>query len=347
MPDLPSIFRGDFLKAAVVEKPGVLTVRSMPKPRLESDYDIIVKVRKAAICRHPDYELFRGLRFPVKAGWESADYPFILGHEFSGEIVEMGSKVNEIYPELKIGDRICEWTWCEGFAEYVKINTQQIATIAPLPENVSDDEGAILELTGGSTIFHTWAAVKPLDKVLVLGCGPAGLSIIQHAKNFGADAVIGTDVYDNRLKVAKKVGADATYNAMEHDPDELGRKIKRDFGEMDLVFDTAGVSKAVFTGTEALKSGGAFYIFAHVSESIVVPYLRVATKLSHFGPPMDMPNRTRMRKLMKLAVKWVSEGRLDIKSMITHHFTLDKIEDALKFNWENVHECIKVVIDIA
>ncbi len=65
--------------------------------------------RKAAertleFCRHPDYELSQGLRLPMKGGWEPTNYPFILGHEFSGEIVEMGSKVKEIYPELKVGD---------------------------------------------------------------------------------------------------------------------------------------------------------------------------------------------------------------------------------------------------
>jgi 2-desacetyl-2-hydroxyethyl bacteriochlorophyllide A dehydrogenase len=335
------------VKAAVVERPRVIVVKDVPKPKLESDYDIIVRVRKASICRHPDYELWQGLRPPAKGGWEPADYPFILGHEFSGEIVEMGSKVKEIYPELKVGDRICEWSWCEGFAEYVRIDTRQIATLAPLPDNVSDEEGAVLELAGGSTICYAWAAVKPLDKVLVLGCGPAGLCIMQHAKNFGAEVVVGTDIYENRLRLARKLGADGAYNASEHDPDELGRLIKREFGAMDVVIDTAGSSKAVFTGTEALKPGGPFYIFAHVSEHVTIPYMRVATKLGHFGHPTNWPDDARVRKLMKLAVKWVSEGKLDVKSMITHRFPLDKIAEALKFNWEKPEECIKVVVDVA
>jgi len=335
------------MKAAVVEKPGVVVVRDVPKPELEDDYDIIVKVRKASICRHPDYELSRGLRPPVKGGWQPTNYPFILGHEFSGEIVEMGSKVKEIYPELEVGDRICEWCWCDGFAEFVRINVLQIATIAPLPKNVSDEEGAVLELAGGSTIFFAWAAVKPLDKVLVLGCGPAGLCIIQHAKNFGADVVVGTDIYENRIKLARKVGADAAYNASEYDPDELGMLIKREFGEMDLVFDTAGASEAILTGIEALKPGGPFYTFAHVSEYVKIPYLRVATKLGHFGKPLNWPDRARKRRLMRLAVKWVSEGRLDVKSMISHHFPLDRVDEALSLNWERPQDYIKVVIDIA
>jgi threonine dehydrogenase-like Zn-dependent dehydrogenase len=213
----------------------------------------------------------------------------------------MGSKVKEIYPELKVGDRICEWSWCEGFAEYVRIDTRQIATLAPLPGNVSDEEGAVLELAGGSTIVYAWAAVKPLDKVLVLGCGPAGLCIIQHAKNFGAEAVVATDIYENRLRLAKKLGADGAYNASEHDPDELGRLIKREFGAMDVVIDTAGSSKAVFTGTEALKPGGPFYIFAHVSEHVTIPYMRVATKLGHFGHPTNWPDRARLFKELAAA----------------------------------------------
>jgi len=335
------------MKAAVVKRPGVIVVEDMPKPKLENDYELIVKVHKAAICRHPDYELWQGLRSPVKGCWEPTNYPFILGHEFSGEIVEIGSKVNEIYPDLTIGSRICEWTWCEGFAEYVKIDAQRIATLASLPKSISDDEGAVLELAGGSTIFFTWATVSPLDRVLILGCGPAGLCIIQHAKNFGAEIVVATDLYNNRLKVAKKIGADAVYNASEYDPSELGMLIKKEFGEMDLVIDTAGSSKAVFTGIEALKPGGSFYIFAHVSKPVEIPYFQVATKVSHFGPPTRWPDRIRMRKLMRLAVKWISEGRLDIRSWITHHFPLNEIEKALKFNWERPQECIKVVIDIA
>jgi len=325
----------------VVENPGVVNVREVPKPELEGDYDILVRIRKASICRHPDYELSKGLRPPVKGDWQPTNYPFILGHEFSGEIVEMGSKVKEIYPELKVGDRVCEWSWCDGFAEFVKINVLQIPAIASLPENVSDEEGAVLELAGGSTIRFAWATVRPLDKVLVLGCGPAGLSIIQHAKNFGADVVVGTDIYENRIKLARKVGADAAYNASEYDPDELGKLIKKEFGEMDLIFDTAGVSNAVFTGTEALKSGGPFYIFAHVSEQVKIPYLRVATKLGHFGPPSNWPDLAKGRRLMKLAVKWVSEGKLDVKSMITHHFPLDKVAEALSLNWESLKTILR------
>jgi len=56
------------MKATVVEKPGVVVVRGVPKPKLEGDYDIIVRARKASICRHPDYELSQGLRPPVKGG---------------------------------------------------------------------------------------------------------------------------------------------------------------------------------------------------------------------------------------------------------------------------------------
>lgn len=334
------------MKAALVEKPGVLKVKEVKDPKIENEYELIVRVHKAAICRHPDYELWMGLRPPVKDGWSSADYPFITGHEFSGEIVEMGSKVREIFPDVNVGDRICEWTWCEGFAEYVKIDVRHISTIAPLPDNVSDEEGAVLELAGGSTIFFAWSIVRPLDRVLVLGCGPAGLCLIQHAKNFGAEVVVATDVYKNRIELAKKLGADAVYDASNRNPEELGGLIGREWGPIDVVIDTAGTSGAVFTGVEALKPGGTFYIFAHVSESLKIPYFKVATKVSHFGPPETFPDRERMKKLMRLAVKWVSEGRLNLKSMITHHFPLERAEEALRFNWEHPEECIKVVIDI-
>jgi len=335
------------VRAAVVEKPGVVRVREVPDPKVENEYELLVKVKRAAICRHPDYELWKGLRPPVKDGWAEADYPFILGHEFCGEVVEMGSKVKEVFPDVKVGDRICEWTWCEGFAEYVKIDVRRIATIAPLPDNVSDEEGAVLELAGGSTIFFAWSIVRPLDRVLILGCGPAGICFIQHAKNFGAEAVVATEIYKNRIELAKKVGADAVYDASSYDPEELGRLIAREWGPIDVVIDTAGASEAVFTGVEALKPGGSFYIFAHVSEALKVPYFKVATKVSHFGPPRIFPDRERMKKLMRLAVRWVSEGKLNLKDMITHHFPLEKIEDALRFNWEHPEECVKVAIDVA
>lgn len=334
------------MKVAVVEKPGVIKVREVPTPKVENDYEMLIRIKRAAICRHPDYELWKGLRPPVKDGWAPAGYPFVLGHEFSGEVVEMGAKVREVFPDVRVGDRICEWTWCEGFAEYVKIDVRRIATIAPLPDEVSDEEGAVLELAGGSTIFFAWSAIKPLDRVLVLGCGPAGLSIIQHAKNFGADAVVATEIHENRIRLAEKVGADAVYNASKYDPEELGRMIAREWGPIDVVIDTAGASGAVATGLEAVKPGGSFVIFAHVSEDLRIPYFKVATKVSHFGPPTAFPDRERMKKLMRLAVRWVSEGKLNLRDMITHHFPLEKIEEALRFNWEHPEECVKVVIDI-
>jgi len=165
------------VKAAVVERPGVIVVKDVPRPKLESDYDIIVRVRKASICRHPDYELWQGLRPPAKGGWEPADYPFILGHEFSGEIVEMGSKVKEIYPELKVGDRICEWSWCEGFAEYVRIerarafappNDNVYIFYPPLPYGAVNVEGLIKRLKDNR--YNGFCTLEPhvrtLDKLM-------------------------------------------------------------------------------------------------------------------------------------------------------------------------------------
>ena len=330
------------MKAAVVERPRIIVVKDVPKPMCD-DYSIIVKVCKAAICNHSDVALWEGKWPPVKDFWEPSDYPFILGHEFSGEIVEIGAKVKEIYPELKLGDRICEWTWCGGFAEYVRIDVRKVC-IAKLPENISYEEGALLELAGGSTMVCAYDCFRPAYRVLIMGCGPAGLCLIQHAKNLRAE-VAATDLYDSRLKLARKLGASAVYNASEYGPAELAEVIKRDFGEVDVVVDTAGAKSAVTTGIEALRYRGEYIIFAHPTGGVPVPFKRISEKkiiIRSFDA-----SRERRIKLLALAAKQVSEGKLDLKSLISHRLPLAKVEEGLKLCKDKPSEVVKIVIDIS
>lgn len=324
------------MKAAVVKKPGVILVEEVTKPKCD-EHSVLVRVHSVSICNNGDVEWWQGRWEPM-----GGQYPFILGHEFSGEIVEVGDKVTQ---DLRPGDRIAEWSWGQGMAEYVALDTRIIA-LAKIPDKISYEEGSLLEIAGGGTMQMVWSVgMKPSDRVLVLGCGPAGLCLVQHARNFGAEVVVATDLFSGRLDMAKKLGADACYVASDYEPEELAQQIKAEFGEMDVVFDAAGVNPALRTGLATIRRGGVYGVFAHPSELSVPLRMFSCTGVWMVGMlPWD--NLEQLQRLLKLGVRYVAEGRLNLKDLITHRLPLEEVEQGLRLCEENPETTIKVVLEI-
>jgi len=319
------------MKAAVVKGPNQLVVENVPDPACDAD-SAIVKTHRAAICNATDCEIAEGV-FP---GHLHPPYPHVLGHESSGEVVEVGCNVEGIKP----GDRISYWCKMSGaFGQFNKIEPAKLA-IAKLDESVSFDEGAVLELVGGTMRLMWDSGIRPADKVLILGQGPAGLILLQEAKLFSRGTAVTLDLIDWRLEKSRQLGADFAFNPAKAAKEEILDQV----GEVDLVIDAVGNSRGINLGIDLLRPGGRYVIFGHATEDQAIAMREICIKdlkVTGFSCP-DEKNID----LINLGQRLVAAGEIQLKPLITHHVPLDDLEQGLALCRRH-EKVLKVIVDIA
>ena len=235
--------------------------------------DVLIKVRRSAICG-TDVHIYNWDDWAQK----TIPVPMTVGHEFAGEIVEIGSEVHLEHFNMKIGDRVsaeghvtcgycrncragkrhlCRNTVGVGvnrpgsFAEYVAVPA---FNVYKLPEAVSDDMGAIFDPYGNAT--HTALANDLVgEDVLITGAGPIGIMAAAIAKFVGARHVVVTDVNDYRLDLAKKMGATRTVNVANEPLRDVMSDLKMTEG-FDIGLEMSGVPSAFQSMLETMNHGG-------------------------------------------------------------------------------------------
>lgn len=242
-------------------------VEDVDVPKILEKDDVIIKVKVAGICGS-DISKYS------KTGPHMVGE--ILGHEFSGEVAQVGKEVRS----FKIGDRVavcpampcfeCDeckkglYSRCNNvaiignkelggcFAEYTKVKERNLIKI---PDEISYETAAALEpvCIAGHGLFRSEAKVG--DTVVVLGTGTIGLFSIQWAKIFGSTKIIAVDVFDEKLDLAKELGADICINAKEKN---IVEEIKRltDGDGADIVIESAGTPMTCGQVLLLAKKGG-------------------------------------------------------------------------------------------
>ena len=328
------------MRAAVLHKPNQLSIETAPDPECGAD-EILLKVHRSAICNSTDTHIWLGT-FPKKA---TPPYPHILGHECCGEVIEVG---RDLRNEYKNGERISYWVKMTGaFAEYNAIKPDNLG-VCKLNNSVTYDEGALLELVCGTLRLIYDSGLRIGDKVLVLGQGPAGLFLAQEAKLAGASRIYCLDLYDNRLSKSRELVADYICNLSNKNFDEALELLKQEIGDIDLVIDAMGNNRwdngnTVNLALNLLKRHGKYMIFGHRLNDSINMYLISNEDIIMRG---FEPGIVITQKLANFAVELVSTGRIKAKELITHHFPLDDLEKGLLKCRDDLHETIKVIIDI-
>lgn len=243
----------------------------LPIPEINDD-EVLMKVHATAICG-TDMHLYDWKEY---AQARMKNLPMVFGHETAGEIVKIGKNVTG----HKIGDRISVETHipcghcyqcetgnphiCENmrvfgvtdpgaFAEYAKVPKE---CIVPLDDAISYEKGAMLEAMGAGVHGVERADVKG-KQVLVSGCGPIGLMAIGACKVHGAAKIIACDMFDQKLELAKEMGADLVVNSGKEDIIQAVRNATGGHGA-DAAIDITGNGKAINAGLKALRKGGVF-----------------------------------------------------------------------------------------
>ncbi len=238
------------MKAVKLYEAGDLRVEEVDMPELEPG-QALVKVKAVGVC---------GSDIPRVNFYGAWRPKLTVGHEFSGEIV----KVNQA-GSWQVGDRVvvpplipcnqCHWcrtghySLCENYsyfgsrrdgamAEYVSVPEQNLLA---LPDGVPFEAGAMVD-PAANAIHALWrGTIKQGDIVAVYGCGPIGLFAIQFARILGAGRVLAVDVKDEKLDIARELGADEVINSLQADPVEKIFALTDKAGA-DFVLETAGLS---------------------------------------------------------------------------------------------------------
>ena len=340
------------MKAAFLTGLGQFEVRDIPNPKIKASTDVLIKVETVGICGS-DLHYFRTRRI----GNQVVQYPFLVGHECAGTVLEVGKDVARVQP----GDRIavepavtcgtCDqclegrphtcrnllFLGCPG--ELDGCLTEQLV----MPESCCFTIGP--EMPFQEAVFveplaiglYAWKFLSGLNiqNIGILGVGAIGLSVLLPAHDNGVRDVYVTDKLDDRLRAAQNLGAGFTAN-----PDKTDA-VKAAPRELDAVFECCGQQDALIQAVHMIKPGGHLLILGipEVDDiSLPIHYIRRKEITIH--------NVRRQNGMMRSAIDCAAKNLSKISSLITHQFDLGDIQKAFEINTQYQDGVIKTVINI-
>ena len=294
----------------------------------------------------------------IEGGFKVATPPHILGHEICGDIVELGEgcdtslKDKRVVVETYVGCGKCEFCrsgrkhLCTageigypphngGDAQYVTVPQTCIRLI---PDNVSYDEGAIMEAVACPFGALHSTQVRPNDTVLIQGAGIAGLSFLQSALAFGAKRVLCTVRNDTEAALVKKYGGHPV-DLRNGDMEKQIMALTDGMGA-DISIDAIGSAKTVGTAIECVKSGGKVILYGLPNENEIIPFPVTQCILRQ----IQITGYTGNEKCWDPMIAMVSQGRISIKELISAVYPLSHFEDALELLRSSRSDVIKVVL---
>lgn len=342
------------MKAVSVIGKGLVSVEEVTAPKLMEDGDILIKMHACGVCGS-DLEKVYG-----QYGMSSAK----LGHEPSGEVINVGKSVND----FNVGDRVfihhhvacyscyfCrhgDYTMCDmyqksnitpcGLSEQILVPEWNVSHggVIRLPDTVTFDEASFIEPLGCCIRALNKCNFQKGDDIAIIGSGPAGIMHVKLAKAFGAGKIIVLDINDFRMNFVKKYGDVHIFNSITDK--DLTRKIKDLTGHrgVDLSIVATGSTKALIQSFEITRKGGKIMLFGVPSKGSEIPidvskiYSNEQSLISCYAASEIETNQ---------ALKLVTEKRIDVKQLITHRFSINRADEAIRCAHE-ANDAMKVIV---
>ncbi|HHT24879.1 MAG TPA: zinc-binding alcohol dehydrogenase family protein [Clostridiaceae bacterium] len=333
------------MKAVLVTKPFEISIVDIPKPVIKENTDVLIKVIAGGICGS-DVAIFNGTN-------SLATYPRIIGHEFCGRVVEVGSDVTNV----SIGDivavdpvnscgkcdactgghhNVCEFLEVSGvhrdggFSEYYLSKEDNCHVLRFYNDEA---EAALVEpYSIGSEINHQ-ARINNKDFVVVMGSGPIGITAMQIAKSRGA-VVLMTDLLESRLIRAKKMGADFVLNVSQNNlAENILSYCQR---KPSVIVDTVcSVSSPVEAMKLAAPAGRVVILGTRKDPSEIPQVLFTMKELEVIGSRLSN-NR------FPEVINFFEENKGINSDLVTHSFNFEQVADAINTVIEHPEEVCKV-----
>lgn len=339
------------MKQQVMTAPGEICFRKVDIPKPGPD-QVLVKIKRIGVCGS-DIHVYHGMHPYTK-------YPVTQGHEVSAQIVALGEYAKKyeigqrvvIEPQVVCGHchpclhgkyNLCEELKVMGFqttgtaSEYFAVDE---AKCTPIPDNMTYDEGAMIEPL--AVTVHAAKRFPQITgaKVAIEGCGPIGLLLAQSCKALGAGKVIITDVSDLRLDLAKSIGIDGVANTAKED---FGEVLVREFGpdKADVIFDCAGNDITMNAAIANARKGSTIILVAVFGKMANVDL----AKLNDSELDLNTSMMYRHEDYVE-AIRLVAEGKIKLEPLMSNHFAFTDYLEAYKYIESHRETTMKVLIDV-
>ncbi|GAB4305620.1 MAG: zinc-binding dehydrogenase [Promethearchaeota archaeon] len=334
------------MKAAVFHGVRDVRLEDVPVPEVGPG-EVLVKVKAALTCGTDRKSFLRGMKKPTDAKVPYAKAIRIFGHEYAGDVVEVGEGVSQ----FKAGQRVvsansapcnrcfyckngrhslCEnltWLW-GAFAEYVKIPAPIVEqNTMVIPDHVAYEEAALTEPLACVLQGVERSGIGLGDWVVINGVGPIGLMFVVLVKLKGAFIVV-TDLSDERLAVAKRLGADVTINAgnVEDVVAEVKRNTPGGRGA-DVAIEAIG-SPATWEKTVLMgRKGATINLFGGCPSNTSI---KVDTSLIHYSELNLLGIFHHAPRYIRRAFDLICAGKIPTKEIVTHRMPLSDVQKALE-----------------
>ncbi|WP_108444842.1 NAD(P)-dependent alcohol dehydrogenase [Halomonas denitrificans] len=355
------------MKAAIFVEPGRIEIDDKPVPEIGPN-DALIRVTTTTICG-TDVHILKG-EYPVERG-------LTVGHEPVGVIEKLGANVQG-YRE---GQRVIAGAICPSFtsyacqdgcsaqdgghrghgykpmggwrfgntidgaqAEYLRVPDAQ-ANLSPVPDGLSDDQVLMCpDIMSTGFAGAESANIRIGDSVVIFAQGPIGLCATAGARLRGAGLIIAVDGVDERLEMARKMGADVVIDYRKVDVVSEVLKLTGGRG-VDASIEALGLQQTFESALRVLKPGGTLSSLGVYSEDLTIPLdafsaglgdHRIVTSLCPGG-------KERMRRLMQI----IDSGRLDLGPMVTHRYPLERIVDAYDLFSHQRDGVLKIALEVS
>lgn len=338
------------MQAAIMHNLNDLRLETVNKPTIKPN-TLLIRIDACAICGSD-------LRI-LKSGNPRVKPPAIIGHEIAGEVVAVGEKLEGTeskLSEFKVGDRIalgadvpcgtCNYctngigNCCDenyamgyqfqgGFAECCLLEPMMVnyGPIVKVPANVTSDEAALMEPLACVLNGFELAQMKVGKSVLIIGAGPIGCLGIMVAKSLGASKIIISEMNNKRLEQAKQFGADLYINPKEANMIEKVKEVTSGKG-VDLVLTMCPSVEAHEQALEVVAKRGYINLFGGLPKDARPANL--SSNLIHYKECFVMGSHGSTPRHNQIAMDLIATGKIDIKRLISHKFSLERVHEGFK-----------------
>ncbi len=332
---------GRKMKAALLYGIKDLRVETIDVPAV-GPMEVLVRVGAATTCGTESKIYSRGYAKAPKL----VTYPLPFGHEWAGEVVEVGEGVARFRPGMRVraGNsapcfqcdscregkyNLCEdrtWLW-GAYAEYIRVPEPIVKhNMQEIPPHVPYEEAAVTEPLACVIHGARKAGIEIGDTVAVIGSGPVGIMHVQVAKKIGASRVIISDFVDEKLKVARNLGADEIVNAGREDPIKRVKELTNGRGT-DVVIEAVGLPQTWEQALKMVKRGGTVLEFGGCPPDTKI---EVETELLHYGEVTLVGAFHATPHDFEVALSLIASGAVDVKPLITRRMRLEEINEAFE-----------------
>ena len=339
------------MKQQVMTEPRKIVFRTVETPTALPG-KVLLKVHRIGVCGS-DIHVYHGTH-------PFTSYPVTQGHEVSAEVAALGEGVTgltvgqkvTVEPQIVCGEcypcrhgkyNLCEKLKVMGFQDTGLASEYFLADpgrITPLPENLSYDEGAMIEPL--AVTVHAARRFPEIDgaNVVILGAGPIGILLAQSCRAAGAKKIMITDISDLRLDIARRLGVDVSVNTRSL---PFEKAMLDTFGpdRADVIYDCAGNDISMGDAIASARKGSTIILVAVFGKKANVDLAVLNDHELDLNTSMMYRHEDYVQ-----AIEWVNEGKIQLKPLISKHFPFSEYLTAYQYIDDNREAVMKVIVDV-